>query len=41
MEQVLIKEQKYEGKYVALQDIDHPLPVADGMSPDEVYKTAV
>ena len=41
MEQVLIKEQKFEGKYVALQDIDHPLPIADGKSPDEVYNAAV
>ncbi len=41
MEQVLIKEQKFEGKYVALQDIDHPSPIADGISPDEVYKAAV
>ena len=41
MEHVLIKEQKFEGKYVALQDIDHPLPIADGESPDEVYNSAV
>jgi hypothetical protein len=41
MEQVLIKEKKFEGRYVALEDIDHPLPVADGKSPDEVYESAV
>ena len=41
MEQVLIKEEKFEGRYVALQDIDHPSPVADGKSPEEVYKSAV
>ena len=41
MEQVLIKEKKFEGRYVALEDIDHPLPIADGKSPDEVYESAV
>lgn len=38
---VLIKEKKFEGRYVALQDIDHPSPIADGKSPDEVYASAV
>ena len=41
MEQVLIKEKRFEGKYVALEDIDHPLPIADGKSPEEVYESAV
>ena len=41
MDQVLIKENKFDGRYVALQDIDHPLPIADGISPDEVYERAV
>jgi len=41
MEQVLIKEKKFEGRYVAIEDIDHPLPIADGNSPDEVYASAV
>ena len=41
MEQILIKEKKFEGRYVALQDIDHPSPVADGKSPEEVYESAV
>jgi len=41
MEQVLIKEKKFEGRYVALEDIDHPLPIADGNSPDEVYESAI
>ena len=41
MEQVLIKEKRFEGKYVALEDIDHPLPIADGKNPEEVYESAV
>ena len=41
MEQVLIKEKKFEGKYVALEDMDHPSPIADGKSPEEVYESAV
>ena len=41
MEQVLIKEKKFEGRYVALEDFDHPLPVADGKNPQEVYDSAV
>ncbi len=41
MEQVLIKERKYEGKYVALKDINHPNPIADGKNPDDVYKSAI
>ena len=41
MDHVLIKEKKFEGRYVALEDIDHPLPITDGKSPDEVYESAV
>jgi hypothetical protein len=41
MEQVLIKEKKFEGRYVALEDINHPSPIADGASPDEVYEASV
>ncbi len=41
MDQVLIKEKKFEGRYVALEDIDHPLPIADGNNTDEVYESAV
>ena len=41
MEQVLIKEKKFEGKYVALEDLDHPSPIADGKNPQEVYDSAV
>lgn len=41
MEQILIKEKKFEGKYVALEDAAHPSPIADGEDPQEVYETAV
>ena len=41
MEQVLIKEKKFEGKYVAVEDFEHPLPIADGKNPQEVYESAV
>ena len=41
MEQVLIKEKKFEGKYVALEDLAHPTPIADGKDPQKVYNSAV
>ena len=41
MDQVLIKEKKFEGRYVALEDLDHPSPIADGKNPDEVYASAI
>jgi hypothetical protein len=41
MKQVLIKERKFEGKYVALRDMKDHLPVADGDNPKEVYDAAV
>ena len=41
MEQVLIKEKRFEGRYVALEDLDHPAPIADGKNPQEVYESAI
>ena len=41
MEQILIKEKKFEGKYVAIRSLSDSTPVADGDSPQDVYDTAV
>jgi hypothetical protein len=41
MEQVLVKEKKFEGKYVALRGLNDGTPVADGDSPKDVYDAAV
>ncbi|MBF0532849.1 MAG: hypothetical protein HQL23_07130 [Candidatus Omnitrophica bacterium] len=41
MKQILIKEKKFEGKYVALRDLNHPIPLADGDNAEDVYNAAV
>jgi hypothetical protein len=41
MEQTLIKERKYNGRYVALKDFDDHVVIADGTDPKEVYELAV
>ena len=41
MEQALIKEERFEGKYVALRSLNDPSPVADGDDPERVYNDAV
>jgi hypothetical protein len=40
MEQVLIKEKKYNGRYVALKDYETHDVIADGKDPQEAYETA-
>jgi len=40
MAQVLLKDAKYEGRYVAIRDFDNAVVIADGKSPDEVYAKA-
>ena len=37
----LIKGKKFYNRYVALQDFEHPRPIADGKNPEQVYKAAV
>jgi hypothetical protein len=41
MEQTLIRERKYNGRYVALKDFDDHVVIADGNDPQEVYELAV
>ncbi|MBU1006250.1 MAG: hypothetical protein KKH08_01490 [Candidatus Omnitrophica bacterium] len=41
MEQILIKENKYNGTYVAIKDFDDNTVIANGKDPKEVYDKAV
>ena len=41
MEQVLIKENKYNGRYVAIKDFGDSTVIADGNDPKEAYDKAV
>ena len=41
MEQVLIKEEKYCGKYIAIKELKQPVVIASGKDPKEVYEEAV
>jgi len=41
MDQVLIKEEKYCGQYVALKDYGNPEIIASGKDPGQVYDAAV
>jgi hypothetical protein len=41
MEQVLIKENKYNGRYVVIKDFGDSTVIADGKDPKEVYDKAV
>ena len=41
MEQALIGERKYNGRYVAIKDFNDHIVVADGKDPQEVYELAL
>ena len=41
MLQVLINDNKHNGKYVAIKDFGSKKVIADGESPNEVYSDAV
>ena len=41
MEQVLIKDKKFEGRYVAVKDFNDPSPIADGKTPQEAHALAL
>jgi len=40
MEQVLLKEVKYSGQYVAIKDINDPVVIASGDDPQKIYEEA-
>lgn len=40
MEQALLKDSKYEGRYVAIRDFDDTVVIADGKNFDEAYNKA-
>lgn len=40
MAQVLLKDSKYEGRFVAIRDFDDAVVIADGKNPDEAYNKA-
>ena len=41
MRQVLIKDKKYQGRYVALKDFDKPIVIAHSKDPLKVFKKSV
>ncbi|MEM7816828.1 MAG: DUF5678 domain-containing protein [Candidatus Aenigmatarchaeota archaeon] len=41
MENILIKEDKYSGRYVAIKDFYDDTVIADGKTPQEVYEKAM
>lgn len=41
MGQVLIKENKYNGRYVAIKDFNDATVISDGKYPKEVYDNAI
>ena len=41
MEQTLLKDTKYNGRYVALRNFNDPTVIADGGDPKEAYENAL
>ena len=41
MEQTLIREKKYNVRYVAIKDFNDSVVITDGEDPQEVYELAV
>ena len=41
MEQTLITERKYNGRYVAIKDFKDATVISDGKTPQETYEKAV
>lgn len=41
MEQMLITESKYNGRYVAIKDFKEGTVISDGKDPQEAYEKAV
>lgn len=41
MEQVLIKDKKYSGQYVAIKDYNEPTVISHGDDPQKIYEEAI
>jgi len=41
MEQILIKDKKYYGHYVAIEDFKKPVIICYGKDPNQVYEDAI
>lgn len=41
MDQILVKEDKYGGQYVAMEDLSHPDVISNGKDPQVVYEEAI
>jgi hypothetical protein len=41
MEQILIKENKYNGRYIAIKDFGDSTVIADSKDPKEAYDKAI
>ena len=41
MEQILVKEKKYYGQYVAIKDFEEPVMICYGKDPKQVYEDAI
>ncbi len=41
MDNILVKEEKYNGRYVALKDFNDSTIISDGRDPKEAFENAV
>ncbi len=41
MAEALLKDEKFEGRFVAIKDFDDAVVIADGKNPDEAYNKAL
>lgn len=41
MDNILVKEEKYNGRYVALKDFNDSTIISDGKDPKEAFENAV
>lgn len=41
MEQILIKDKKYAGEYIAIKDFNDPTVISHGDNPQKIYDEAI
>lgn len=41
MDNILVKDEKYNGRYVALKDFNDSTVISDGKDPKEAFESAV